>query len=116
MSIDENGATSNHNPSDPSAPRANGAEGADPKEPVPLASDYVRRVKAFATGLSSGLDDQMKRHPYAMLGVAGVVGMGVGVVLSSRTLRAVARAVASAATVELVRAIVRQGAFGVAPS
>jgi hypothetical protein len=57
----------------------------------------------------------MTRHPYAMLGAAGVVGMGLGVVLSSRTLRAVARATASAATVELVRALVRQGLFGTAP-
>jgi hypothetical protein len=63
----------------------------------------------WGVGLPSNLDAQMKRRPYATLGVAGAIGMGMGILLGSRILRSVLVSAVSLAVVELGRAYMRQG-------
>jgi ABC-type branched-subunit amino acid transport system permease subunit len=63
--------------------------------------------------LPTRLRDQIQRNPFAMLAIAGVVGAGLGVVLSSRILRAVITATATAAALELVRTFVRKNVLRV---
>ena len=72
--------------------------------------DFVHRAKAMLSGFPSNLDAQMKRRPYATLGMAGAVGMGMGILLGSRILRSVLASAVSLAVVELGRAYMRQSA------
>jgi hypothetical protein len=101
MNAEHGDVGSNHNPNDPTAKRANGSDKKGTGTPL-------RRAMAVATRLPSLLDERMKRSPYAMLGVACAVGAGVGVFLSSRIVRAVFTAAATAAAIDLMRALVRQ--------
>ncbi len=94
-------ADSNHNPNGPAPRRKDDVGGGK-------ANDVVRRAKVAATGLASHFDKQLKRNPYAMLGVACAIGVGVGIVFSSRILRAVVTAAATAGALEITRALVRQ--------
>jgi hypothetical protein len=92
---------SNHNPQSPDAKRTDSGDGTKKK-------DFVRRAKGVANELPTRLRDQIQRNPYAMIGIAAVVGTGLGVVLSSRILRAVITATATAAALEIVRTFVRK--------
>ncbi len=94
----------NHNPNVPGASRANETTGAKWR-------DLVRRARMTATRLPTQLEAQMKRNPITALGVACLAGTGVGIVFSSRILRTIFTAAASAGAVELIRAYVRQNAF-----
>jgi hypothetical protein len=58
----------------------------------------------------SGLNAQMKRSPYAALGVAFAVGMGVGILLGSRILRSVIASAVSYGVIELGRGYLRETA------
>jgi ABC-type branched-subunit amino acid transport system permease subunit len=99
---------SNHNPNNapPAAKRTDSSDSAKKR-------DFVRRARGAATELPTRLRDQIQRNPFAMLGIAGVVGAGLGVVLSSRILRAVITATATAAALELVRTFVRKNVLRV---
>jgi hypothetical protein len=91
-----------HNPKASSA--AHDPKGS--KDGKPTA--FVPRARDAAAALSSQLDKQMKRSPYVLLGMAGALGAGVGVALSSRILRAVVGATATALAVEMMRGFVRE--------
>ncbi len=73
------------------------------------SNDVVRRAKEAATEVVSRFDKQLKRNPYSMLGVACVIGAGVGIVLSSRILRAAI----TAGALEITRAFVQKYVFRV---
>jgi hypothetical protein len=96
-----NAIGSNHNSSDPTT--------------VPMSGDreggFVGRVRATAAALPSKVDEQVKHNPYFTIGVAAALGAGVGIVFSSRVLRAVLGAVAAAAAAELTRAYFRKNAW-----
>jgi hypothetical protein len=83
------------------APHANGTSATKPTE-------LVRRAKAVVTALPSRVDAQLKANPYATLAVACAVGVGLGVVLSSRILRSALASAATFAAVELTRSFLRQ--------
>jgi hypothetical protein len=96
MNTEHSKAGSNHN-----------SKGHSPKGGV-KATDFVSRATATVTGFPSWLDAKMTHNPYVALGVAGAVGTAVGIVLSSRILRAVLTATATAGALELARAFVRE--------
>jgi ElaB/YqjD/DUF883 family membrane-anchored ribosome-binding protein len=108
-------AESNHTPNESATRPRDGAE-RPMNDFAWRAKDFAQRATAAARGLPSRLDGQVKRNPYAALGVVGVVGAGVGIVLSSRILRAVLTATATAAALELVRAFIRGDASRVRSS
>jgi hypothetical protein len=99
MSSEHNPIDSNHNPSDSTSRPSNGGgakQGA-----------FAQHTVARANALASRLDDLIKHKPYAVLGIACVVGAGIGVLLSSRVLRAALTASTTAAAIELTRAVIR---------
>ncbi len=75
--------------------------------------EFARRAMAAAVGLPSQVRERIRHNPYGTIGAAGAVGLGVGVVLSSRILRAALTTALIAAAVELARGIVREGVFRV---
>jgi ElaB/YqjD/DUF883 family membrane-anchored ribosome-binding protein len=114
--MNTNGETeSNHTPNE-SATRPGGRAERPRVDFAWRAKDFAQRATAAARGLPSRVDGQIKRNPYAALGVVGVVGAGVGIVLSSRILRAVLTATATAAALELMRALIRGDASRVRTS
>lgn len=72
--------------------------------------ELASRAKAMMSGFPSNLEAQIKLRPYATLSLAGVIGMGAGILLGSRILRSALASGASYAAVELARAYVRQKA------
>jgi hypothetical protein len=74
-------------------------------------SGFVGRARATAGALPSKIDEQIKRNPYLTIGIATAVGAGFGIVLSSRVLRAVITAVATASAAELARSYFRKNAW-----
>jgi hypothetical protein len=106
MNAEHDHVESNHNPSDATSARATGSNGARRKE-------FARRAMAAASGLRSQVDEGILQNPYTTVGIACVVGMGVGVVLSSRILRTVLTAALAAAAVEFTRGFVRETLFRV---
>jgi hypothetical protein len=103
----ENTEASNHNPKDTAASRS-GKDGQPSPEGHAQSGDvFARRAGAFAKGLPARLDEQLRRNPYATLALACVAATTVGVVLSSRVMRAVLTATMTAAALDLVRAAVR---------
>jgi hypothetical protein len=89
----------NHNPNEGTAASAKEADPA-------TGADFAHRVTAGATAFASQLDDRVKHNPYSALGLACAVGVGAGIVLSSRLLRGVLTAAATAAAVEMTRSFV----------
>ena len=75
-------------------------------------SKFQRRAIAAISGFPASIEAQLKLRPYAALGVACAVGLGAGVLLSSRILRSVLVTTlsyaASHAAVEVGRAYLRQ--------
>jgi hypothetical protein len=106
MSTEHSEADPTHNPNGPHARHANGGHGTK-------KGDFVRRAGIAATELPSRLDDQLRRNPYVVLAIACAAGTGVGIVLSSRILRAVVTATATAAILELARKVFREDVFRV---
>jgi hypothetical protein len=90
-------------PIDPTAMHGNGSPGAK-------RNAFARCAKAMVSGLSSNLEAQIQRRPYATIGIACAIGLGTGVLLGSRILRSVLASAVSYAVVELGRAYLRQGA------
>jgi hypothetical protein len=106
MSTEHSEADATHDPNGPHESRPNGRHSTK-------KNDFVRRAGVVATELPSRLDDQLRRNPYVVLAIACAVGTGVGIVLSSRILRAVVTATATAAIQELARKVLREDVFGV---
>jgi len=73
---------------------------------------FGRRAKAMFSEFPSGLDAQMKRTPYAAVGVAFAIGM----LLGSRILRSVLASAVSYGVIEVGRAYVRKTASARATS
>ncbi len=69
----------------------------------------MRRAKGIIGEFPWNLDAQIKRRPYESLGVASAIGLGTGILLGSRILRAVLAGAVSLAFVELSRAYARRG-------
>jgi hypothetical protein len=109
MNTDHSTMGSNHNPSDSTAVPTSGGDRA--KE-----TGFVGRARATAGALPSKIDGQIKQYPYLTIGIAAALGTGVGIVFSSRVLRAVMTAVATAAAAELGRAYFRKNAWVVKAS
>jgi hypothetical protein len=105
MNAEHGHADGNHNPNDTSG-RATGGDGAKQR-------DFASRAVAAAEGVRSQVDAHIRHHPYGALGIACVVGLGVGVVLSSRILRGALTWALTGAAVELARGFVRQNGFRV---
>jgi hypothetical protein len=80
------------------------------------SGDFVRRVKITLTALPSRLDERMKANPYAALAIAGAIGAGVGIVLSSRIVRSILTSAATVAAVELTRTFLRQSMAAPSPA
>jgi len=106
MSTEHSEADATHDPNGPHARHPNGGHGTK-------TNDFVRRAGVVATEWPSRLDDQLRRNPYVVLAIACAVGTGVGIVLSSRILRAVVTATATAAIQELTRNFLREDVFRV---
>jgi len=104
MSLDHSTSNPNHNPSDSTEEYANGSG-------RPKTGGFVGRARAAAGTLPSKLDEQIKGNPYLTIGIAAALGTGVGIVFSSRVLRAVLTAVATAAAVEGIRAYLRKNGW-----
>jgi len=109
MNNTETETDSNHNPRDNPLKPTDSSDSAKKK-------DFVRRARGAAAELPTRLRDQIQRNPYAMIGIAGAVGVALGVVLSSRILRAVITATATAAALELVHTFVRKNVLRVESS
>jgi acetyl-CoA carboxylase beta subunit len=62
----------------------------------------------LANALPPRLASQIQHRPYAVIAGAFVVGGSLGVVLSSRILRSILTATATATAIELMRAFVQQ--------
>jgi hypothetical protein len=104
MHPDHTTISPNHSPSDSAAESANGS-------PRAKAGGFVGRARAAAGALPSKVDEQIKGSPYLAIGIAAALGTGVGIVFSSRVLRAVLTAVATAAAVEGIRAYLRKNGW-----
>ena len=94
-------AGSNDNASDPASARIPGSYSEKRK-------GFAHRAMAGASGLRSRVHEHIQQSPYDAVGIACVVGLGVGVVFSSRIVRGVLAAALTAAGVELARGFVRQ--------
>jgi hypothetical protein len=97
------------NPNEPTATHANGS-------PPTASREFGRRAKAMFSDFPSGLDAQMKRSPYAALGIVFAIGMGTGILLGSRILRSVLASAASYGVIEFGRAYLRDTASSHAAS
>jgi hypothetical protein len=104
MNTDPSTLGANHNPGDPSTGTPSTSERGK-------RNGFVGRARATAGALPSQIDDQIKRNPYFAIGIAAALGAGVGVVLSSRVLRAVLTTVAVTAAAEVTRAYFRKNAW-----
>ena len=100
MNHDHAESDTNRNPNDDAKPYAGAAH-------AKRDDGFVRHARALATGLTSQVDVWIKDNPYAALGMACAVGAAAGVVLSSRILRAVLTATATAAALEVTRSYLR---------
>ncbi|MGD0674123.1 MAG: hypothetical protein ABSC94_01815 [Polyangiaceae bacterium] len=72
------------------------------------ATEFACRAKAAVAGLPTNLAAYVRKSPYAAVGIVFGVGMGAGVLFSSRILRTVLASAASYAAVELGRTYLRQ--------
>jgi hypothetical protein len=106
MNAEHGHVDATHNPNDSTSGRATGADSARKR-------DFARRAVAAAEGLRSQAHAHIRHHPYGALGIACVLGLGVGVVLSSRILRGALAWALTGAAVELARGFVRQNGFRV---
>jgi hypothetical protein len=80
---------------------ANGAPGIAWKK-------FASRAKEGVTNLPSNLEDLIKENPYKTMGMVAAAGVGLGILLSSRIMRAALTSAVSYALVELTRAYLRE--------
>jgi hypothetical protein len=100
-------ASSNHNPKDTAADRSGEGRQSSREGHAQPGDVFAHRAGAFAKGLPARLDEQLRRNPYTTLALACVAATTVGVVLSSRVMRAVLTATMTAAALDLARAALR---------
>jgi hypothetical protein len=93
-----------HNPNGATTPPPRGGDAIK-------RSAFARGARAATAALPSRIDGQVKRRPYVALGVAGVLGAAAGILLSSRILRAIVTATATAAALELTRGFIRKNVW-----
>jgi|HubBroStandDraft_6_1064221.scaffolds.fasta_scaffold861458_1 hypothetical protein len=91
-------------PSDVASHPSSNAPASGTSHPGP---PFAQRVTSRLSHWPSDLDAQLRRAPYAALGVAFAVGMGAGVLAGSRVLRSVLVSVASSALVAVAAGYVR---------
>jgi hypothetical protein len=103
MNAEKTDRSVNRPPNDPTALHGNGS-------PRTKRNDFAHRAKSLISGFPSNLDAEIKRRPYATIGIACAIGVGTGIVLGSRILRSVLVSVVSYAVVELGRAYLRHAA------
>jgi ElaB/YqjD/DUF883 family membrane-anchored ribosome-binding protein len=101
MSNENTGADAKGKKGESSARHANGGHRTEWNEVARRATEMIR-------GFPASLDEHLKRNPYATLGIACAIGVGVGVLIGTRVLRTVVASAVSLAAVELGRAWVRQ--------
>lgn len=101
MNTEQGHVDANHHPNDATVGHATGSES-------PRRRDFGGRTMAAAAGLRLQAREHIRHDPYSAMCVACVVGLGVGVVLSSRILRAVLSGALTGAAVEVARGLVRQ--------
>jgi len=70
---------------------------------------FARRARTLFSGLPTSFQEQVTQHPYRALGLALAIGVGAGVVLGNRILRAAVASAVSAAIVELGREYLLHG-------
>ena len=71
-------------------------------------TEIARRAKHGVTELQSNFEGRMKSDPYTAVGIAAVAGIGVGIVLGSRILRAAVASAVSYGIVEFARSLVEE--------
>ena len=71
-------------------------------------AEIIRRMKSGVTELQSNMGDKIKHDPYTAVGIAAVAGVGIGVVLGSRILRAALTSALSYGIVEFARSLVEE--------
>jgi ElaB/YqjD/DUF883 family membrane-anchored ribosome-binding protein len=69
--------------------------------------DFIHRARLTVAALPSRIDAQLKRNPYVTVGIACAIGMGIGIVASSRILRSAVGAIVSTAAMEITRKYLR---------
>jgi hypothetical protein len=72
-----------------------------------MGLEYVLRAKAMVVGFPANFEAQIRRKPYATVGIACAIGIGTGILLGSRILRSALASAASYAVVELARSYLR---------
>lgn len=88
--------------------RSNGsAHGGDPESVMTRAEDLARRAVDFVSDFPKNLKEQAKERPYRTLGIATAFGVGAGLIMGSRLLRAAAASALSVAVAELARGYLR---------
>jgi hypothetical protein len=80
------------------------------RNPIPGPRSHDTPAKVFVAGFPASVDSLIRRRPYASVGVACAIGVGAGVLLSHRILRAVLASTVGYAVVEFGRAYLRQNA------
>jgi len=70
-------------------------------------SELARRVRDGLSGLPQSVADQAKTAPYRTILVATAAGVGIGVLLGSRVLRAILASSLSYVAVELARVYIQ---------
>ncbi len=69
---------------------------------------FAKSAKRFVSSLPVNLEDELKKRPYRVLGIACAAGVGIGVVLGSRILRGSIASIAAMALVEFARSYLRE--------
>jgi hypothetical protein len=107
---DADGADGNDRSTEAAGMREHGASSLGSK-------DFARLAAAAVRGFPSNLTEQIKREPYAAIGIACAVGLGTGILLGSRLLRSVLSGAVSCAIVELGRAyLCQKGTYDAPPA
>ncbi len=95
----------------------NGNSGAE--ELVAQLPELAQKVAEQARRVPELIDAQLRENPYRLLGIVGAVGVGVGMLIGSRVMRAIVVSVGGYALTESLRGYVGeqlQKAAGVSPS
>ena len=58
--------------------------GAPERAARPRREEALRGARARARGASDEIEDQVRRHPFAALGIAAAVGLVIGVMLTRK--------------------------------
>jgi ElaB/YqjD/DUF883 family membrane-anchored ribosome-binding protein len=101
MNTESSDADMNRNPNGTAASDSNRRSRA-------VAGDFARQAKKALAEFPSRLDEEIRKNPYKTLAMACALGLGAGVLLSSRILRSVLGSAVSYAVVEMARTFLRE--------